>query len=140
MITIEYTNLENINKVAKQLWEYGKGISIWAFYGEMGSGKTTIIREIVRYLGATTEANSPTFAIINEYPLNNIQSVYHIDLYRIHHIKELVEIGFEEYLSSDNYIFIEWPHIAEPILQHYKIFKIELNMDTKGNRWMNVYV
>ncbi len=140
MISIDYSNLQHLHLVVKRLRSLGKDYKIWAFYGEMGSGKTTLIRELVRQLGALMEANSPTFAIVNEYPTSVNFSIYHIDLYRINHVNELLDIGFEEYLTSENYVFIEWPDIAEPILNRYDYLKIQLEVEENGNRTMHIYV
>lgn len=140
MITIDYSNLSDIHRAAEQLRLLGKDYRIWAFYGEMGSGKTTLIRELARQMGVLIEANSPTFAIVNEYPTDKDFSVYHIDLYRIKNFEELLDIGFEEYLQSGNFVFIEWPNIAEPILNEYDYLKIQLEVDENGNRKMLIFV
>lgn len=140
MITIDYSNLNDIQRVVQQLRSLGKDYKIWAFYGEMGSGKTTLIRELVRQMGALNQANSPTFAIVNEYTTKNNIFVYHIDLFRINNIDELFDIGFEEYLQSDNFVFIEWPDIAEPILNMYEYLKIQLEINKNGNRCMHIFV
>lgn len=140
MTTIDYSNLSDIHRVAEQLLLLGKDFRIWAFYGEMGSGKTTLIRELAHQMGALHEANSPTFAIVNEYPTDKDFSVYHIDLYRIKNFEELLDIGFEEYLLSGNFVFIEWPNIAEPILSMYNYLKIQLELDENGNRKMHIFV
>lgn len=140
MTTIDYSNLSDLHRVAEQLRSLAKDYRIWAFYGEMGSGKTTLIRQLASQMGALNEANSPTFAIVNEYPTDKDFSVYHIDLYRIKNFEELLDIGFEEYLQSENYVFIEWPNIAEPILEMYDYLKIQLEVNENGNRTMHVFV
>ncbi len=89
---------------------------IFAFYGEMGAGKTTFIKAICKELGVLHEVTSPSFAIVNEYKTKNNTIIYHFDLYRIEKLPELLDIGFEEYLDSNAIIFIEWPEIAENLL------------------------
>ena len=82
----------------------------------MGAGKTTLIRELCRTLGVTGEVQSPTFSIINEYKTLSDDSVFHFDLYRINKIEELFDIGYEEYIYSGSYCFIEWPELAGDLL------------------------
>ncbi len=79
------------------------------FSGEMGAGKTTLIASIVKQLGNIDRVSSPTFSIVNEYHCSDGKLVYHFDLYRIESIDELNEFGFDSYLNSNAYIFIEWP-------------------------------
>ena len=85
--------------------------------GEVGVGKTTLIKEILKTLKVNDNVNSPTFPIINEYLTRDKKIVYHIDLYRIKTIDELHSIGFFEYLDSKNLCFIEWGDIIEAILK-----------------------
>lgn len=96
---------------------------VFAFYGKMGAGKTTLIREICNYLQIGQEANSPSFAIINEYSRNNGEPVYHFDFYRIKNETEAFDLGYEDYFFSGYYCFIEWPEKIESILpdEHCKI-------------------
>ena len=79
------------------------------FSGEMGAGKTTLIASIVKQLGSIDRVSSPTFSIVNEYRCSDGRLVYHFDLYRIESIDELHEFGFDSYLNTNAYIFIEWP-------------------------------
>ena len=86
------------------------------FYGEMGAGKTTLIKEICAQLGVTDGMSSPTFALVNEYHTKDNSTIYHFDLYRIKNIEECLDMGMEEYIQSGNYCFIEWPEIALPLM------------------------
>jgi tRNA threonylcarbamoyladenosine biosynthesis protein TsaE len=92
------------------------GKRIFAFYGELGAGKTTFIKALCRMLGVEDEALSPTFAIINEYATRDRAPVFHFDFYRILNITEIFDIGYEEYLSSGSYCFIEWPERMQELL------------------------
>lgn len=83
--------------------------------GEMGSGKTTLIKSLVNTMGSDDEVGSPTFSLVNEY-VTNKGLVYHFDLYRIKNLDELYDIGFEDYLVKEAYVFIEWPEKAEEFL------------------------
>jgi len=98
-----------LEQVAKELLEHAQQHKIWLFYGEMGSGKTTLIKTIARLLGVSETTSSPTFSIVNEYIAAGSTPVFHIDLYRVKNEKELTDIGLEEYLESGSYCFIEWP-------------------------------
>lgn len=85
------------------------------FYGEMGSGKTTLIKEICRELGVKDNMSSPTFSLVNEYQ-GSKSKIYHFDLYRVKNFEECLDMGMEEYLYSGNYCFIEWPDVAMQIM------------------------
>jgi tRNA threonylcarbamoyladenosine biosynthesis protein TsaE len=89
---------------------------IFAFYGSMGAGKTTIIKAICKALGAIDIVSSPTFTLVNEYKTIKGETIYHIDFYRIKKQEEVFDFGIEEYLSGDSYCFMEWPEMVEDIL------------------------
>jgi tRNA threonylcarbamoyladenosine biosynthesis protein TsaE len=101
---------------AEDLLKAFPGERIFAFYGTMGAGKTTLIKSICSYLSVPDIAKSPSFAIINEYESSEGISVYHFDFYRINRQEEAYDIGFEEYLYSGNYCFIEWAEKVEELL------------------------
>ena len=96
----------------KLLKHFGKN-RIFAFYGSMGAGKTTIIKAICNVLGAIDIISSPSFTLVNEYKTSKGETLYHIDFYRIRKQEEAYDFGIEEYLSGDSYCFIEWPELAE---------------------------
>ncbi len=122
MTTITYS-LEEINTVAKQLLE-GTSASVFLFYGDMGAGKTTLIKALAKQLGVTHETSSPTFSLVNEYQ-GSKHNIYHFDFYRLENEEEALDIGFEEYLASNHYIFIEWPEkIASFLPENYKKVQI----------------
>lgn len=113
---IKIENLSQIDQAAKEFIEAIGNNKIFAFYGEMGSGKTTFIKAICQNLGVEEQITSPTFAIINEYTAANNEPIYHFDFYRIKDIEEAYNIGTEDYFYSNNLCFIEWPEkIAELI-------------------------
>src|SRR5210317_70448 len=85
--------------------------------GEMGVGKTTLIKEILRSMNVIDNISSPTFSIINEYNTNNEELIYHMDLYRIKSFNELEGIGLFEYLESGNLCIIEWGDMIEKIIE-----------------------
>ena len=114
-MNIDYS-LDEIQKVARLAAKVINS-DIILLSGEVGVGKTTLIKEILKILKVNDNVNSPTFSIINEYITRDKKIVYHIDLYRIKHIDELHSIGFFEYLDSKNLCFIEWGDIIEEILK-----------------------
>lgn len=89
---------------------------IFAFFGAMGAGKTTIIKAICKSLGAIDIVSSPTFTLVNEYKTATGESIYHIDFYRIKKEEEVFDFGIEEYLAGDAWCFMEWPELIEDIL------------------------
>lgn len=87
------------------------------FYGQMGAGKTTVIKAIVKELGGADNANSPTFGIVNEYRFKTGELLgYHFDFYRLDDEFEALDLGFEDYLNDDVWIFIEWPEKIASLL------------------------
>ena len=108
-------SLDDLSNTAKEILSNAKH-KIFLFYGEMGMGKTTLIKELTKQLGVKEEASSPTFSIVNEYISNKEETVYHFDFYRINHEEEAYDIGLEEYLYNDAWCFIEWPSILENLL------------------------
>jgi len=110
------SSLNDLPRIATEFLTLTKGKKQFAFYGNMGVGKTTFIKEICNQLGVIQVVTSPTFALINEYHTTSNQLVYHFDFYRINKTEELFDFGYEEYLYSSNYCFIEWPEKAEEIL------------------------
>lgn len=116
---------------AKVLLAYSNGIKVFIFEGDLGTGKTTFIKQICKILGVTDQTSSPTYSIVNEYNSAN-SKIYHIDLYRLNSIDEAFEVGFEDYLYSENYCFIEWPQIAQELIpEKYISISIVKNEDEK---------
>jgi tRNA threonylcarbamoyladenosine biosynthesis protein TsaE len=112
--------VEALTEVSDYLMSLRDAADIIAFYGSMGAGKTTLIKNLCHRMGVTDEVNSPTFAIVNEYATAEGESVYHFDFYRIKKLEEAYDIGFENYFYSGNLCLIEWPEMIEPLLpDHY---------------------
>lgn len=108
--------LDQISEVAEALWESGKKHRVWAFHAPMGSGKTTFISALCKYLGVQHTVSSPSFAIVNEYNSTAYGNLYHMDWYRLKDEAEAIGAGIEELLVSGSYCFIEWPSIAIGLL------------------------
>lgn len=106
--------LDEVDDVAKKLIEAVNSKTI-LLYGEMGVGKTTLVKSMAKALGSRDAISSPTFSIVNEYEIEN-GLLYHFDLYRINDIEETYNFGIEDYLYSENWILIEWPELIKPLL------------------------
>jgi len=139
MQTIEIKSLEDLEKAAKSFLSVVHGSKTFAFYGPMGSGKTTLIKAICKELGATDMVTSPTFALVNEYRTNNGDTIYHLDLYRINSIGELYDIGYEEYFYGDHIVFIEWPEMAEALLPE-SFIHVTLEDTGMNNRLVHIAI
>jgi tRNA threonylcarbamoyladenosine biosynthesis protein TsaE len=120
---------------AKQLLNLGKGQVIWLLHGEMGSGKTTLVKSIVNELDIESLVTSPTFSIVNEYGSEE-NKVYHFDLYRLKNEGEALDLGFEEYLTSGNLCLIEWPEKVSNLLPD-QVFEVKIEFHDPVSR--NIY-
>ncbi|WP_395050019.1 tRNA (adenosine(37)-N6)-threonylcarbamoyltransferase complex ATPase subunit type 1 TsaE [Flavobacterium sp.] len=100
-------SLDEINEVAKQILEQNPN-KIILFNGEMGVGKTTLIKALAKKMGVNDVTSSPTFSLVNEYQTTNHQTIYHFDFYRLNNEIEALDMGADEYLYSGNWCFIEW--------------------------------
>lgn len=112
--TIIIQSIEELKIAAQKILTLYKE-KVFIFYGKMGAGKTTFIKTICNELRVVDNVTSPTFSIVNEYK-NNGESIYHFDFYRIKNENEAFDLGFEEYLYSGNYCFIEWPQKINTLL------------------------
>ncbi len=107
--------LQEIPSIAKEILSSIKG-KVLLFHGEMGAGKTTLIKEIVKHLEVDDVVSSPTFSLVNEYHSRKGEIIYHFDFYRIDDEEEAFDMGIEEYLYSGNLCLIEWPEKVENLL------------------------
>ena len=128
--------LNNLPQVAAEVLENAKH-KVVLLYGEMGSGKTTLIKEIIKQLNVLDNVSSPTFSLVNEYHTQNNESVYHFDFYRIENETEALDIGIEEYFYSNNWCFIEWPNKVENLLP-LNATTITINIDSNQLRTLEI--
>jgi len=128
--------LKELPSIAKEIISVAKH-KILLFYGEMGTGKTTLIKEIVKQLGVKDVANSPTFALVNEYLSEKGETIYHFDFYRIENEEEVFDIGIEEYLFNNNWCFIEWPEKVENLLPLESV-EIYLSLNEDSTRTIQI--
>jgi tRNA threonylcarbamoyladenosine biosynthesis protein TsaE len=122
---------------AKELLGKFHDKKLFAFYGTMGAGKTTIIKAICKDLGATDIVSSPTFTLVNEYRTSGGDSLFHIDFYRIKKQEEVFDFGIEEYLTGDNYCFMEWPELIEELLPTETV-KVRISVDDNEQRILTI--
>ncbi len=121
------TSPTQLEIIAKQLLAFAPDNRIFLFYGEMGTGKTTLIKAICHELGVKDNVTSPTFSIVNEYIASRSRKAYHFDFYRLKNQTEAMDLGYEEYFYSGAYCFIEWPEMVPDLLPpHYVTIKIEV--------------
>ncbi len=113
LATITLRKPTEAEEVARFILQSHAEARIFAFTGDLGAGKTTLIKALCKALGVADQTSSPSFAIVNEYRAASGDPVYHFDLYRLKAAEELEGIGFDEYLDSGHYCFIEWPELAE---------------------------
>lgn len=138
-MTLYIDHLDEIDTAARQLLAEGRERSVWLFDGDMGAGKTTLIKAICRVLGVVSTVQSPTFSIVNEYTTHEGHSVYHFDCYRLRNEAEALDIGIEEYVDSGNYCFIEWP---EKIMNLWPAtyYQVHLAVDDDGSRTLEANI
>lgn len=114
-------SVDGLSEVSNHLIALRDKADVVAFYGPMGAGKTTLIKNLCHLMGVTDEVNSPTFAIVNEYVTDEGEPVYHFDFYRIKKLEEAYDIGYENYFYSGHLCLIEWPELIEPLLPDHHI-------------------
>jgi tRNA threonylcarbamoyladenosine biosynthesis protein TsaE len=124
---------KHLHSAAKELLKHYGDKKIFAFYGSMGAGKTTIIKAICEVLGAFDIISSPTFTLVNEYRTSGGETLYHIDFFRIKKQEEVFDFGVEEYLTGDSYCFMEWPELVEDILPQGTV-SVRITVDDKEQR------
>jgi tRNA threonylcarbamoyladenosine biosynthesis protein TsaE len=136
-VTFEITihNPAELPLAAKTILDGCAGKKVFAFSGELGSGKTAIIKAICRELGVYSKAVSPSFAIVNEY--SGPTPAFHIDLYRLNNLNEALDVGIEEYLASGNYCFIEWPEVIKNLLPQETV-TVKISVGRNNERFVNV--
>jgi len=139
MLLISIPDLASIDDAARELIDTYPDSRIFAFYGEMGAGKTTMIKALCRVLQVTDVTSSPSFGLIYEYRTRGSDSVYHFDFYRIEQLEEAYDIGYEEYIDSGQYCFIEWPEKVATLLPPETV-NVNLKITGNNERTMEVEV
>ena len=127
-------NLSQLSEVAKALIKQAKYKTL-LFYGKMGVGKTTLIKEIVKQLKSDDNVSSPTFSLVNEYHTEDGNKIYHFDFYRIDNEEEALDMGVEEYFYSGNWCLIEWPNKIENLLP---LKSVNVNVTQNADNTRNI--
>lgn len=135
MNTILIPSTNDLDAAAQQFVELMDDRTVYAFYGEMGAGKTTFINALAKTLGVTDDATgSPTFAIVNEYRSDTTaELIYHFDLYRIEDIEEALDLGIEDYFDSGALCLLEWPERIDDLLPDDTV-KVNITVNEDGSR------
>ncbi|MCS6935381.1 MAG: tRNA (adenosine(37)-N6)-threonylcarbamoyltransferase complex ATPase subunit type 1 TsaE [Chitinophagales bacterium] len=136
-LEISYYDPAELPGIAERILEFTKPQRVFAVRGEMGAGKTTLIKAICRALDVTGSTSSPTFNIINEYATTGGIKIYHIDLYRVKNAEEALMAGVEECWTGEDYCFIEWPEIVERYLPDGFV-KIDIRIH-EGIRHLSIF-
>ena len=116
MREVNINGLGDLPEAAEEILDALDGRNVVAFFGAMGAGKTTLIREICAQLGSSDVVTSPTFALVNRYNAANGRPIFHFDFYRIERPEEAFDMGYEEYFYSDGLCFVEWSEKIEALL------------------------
>jgi tRNA threonylcarbamoyladenosine biosynthesis protein TsaE len=130
---IEVDPLDKLEFAAKKIISTFSHQKLFAFYGAMGAGKTTLIKVMCEVLGVKDYTSSPSFSLINEYRTCSGEIIYHFDFYRIQHIEEAFDLGYEDYFYSGHYCFIEWPERIEQLLP-VKTVRMRITVNKKAKR------
>ena len=132
---IKYT-LDDIGHVAGEFIKNMGVNRVFAFQGDMGAGKTTLISEVCRLLECADDTGSPTFNLVNEYLTGDGETVYHFDFYRIESIGEALDMGIEDYFYSGRLCFLEWPEKIEGIIPEDAV-RVTLKVNADGSRTLS---
>ena len=125
-LNFEINNENELDYISKEIIEKFKS-KVFLFYGEMGVGKTAFIKSICKHLNVIDVVSSPTFSIVNQYANDQDEFMYHFDFYRTNNKNEIFDIGYEEYLFSDSFCFIEWPERLDNLLPN-KYLEIKMKL------------
>jgi tRNA threonylcarbamoyl adenosine modification protein YjeE len=132
LIEKEVKDIDGTRKFTRKVVRYFHEGDTILLYGELGSGKTFITKDFVALLGSKAEVSSPSFSLINYY--DGTPSIYHIDLYRINNVTDLMNLGLEDVLNSSSINFIEWPELIEEHIT-WPHYLITIEMDSKKGGW-----
>ena len=130
-------NLESIDKVVAEILNDFPNAKLFSLKGQMGAGKTTLTKSLCKALEVEDNVCSPTFAIVNEYFSGKEGTIYHFDFYRIKNLQEAIDIGFDDYVYSGNYCFMEWCENISPLLPD-NITEISIEVAEDNSRIINV--
>jgi len=129
-------NINELDEVANFIIKISKNSKIFYLTGDLGSGKTTLVQKICKILGSKDTIVSPSFALVNIYD-SKVGDIYHIDLYRLNDIEEIINLGIEDYLYNSNYCFVEWPQLLKNISPEL-YYEININIIDNNSRKIEI--
>ncbi len=127
-LQLTVNSVDEIPGLSQSMLAFAAGRKVFAFHGQMGTGKTTIIKQLCSLLGSVDSFSSPSYSIVNEYLIEGGSKIYHIDLYRLKGLNEALAIGIEDYISGEHYCFIEWPELIEGLLPA-DVVNVQINQE-----------
>lgn len=139
MKQIVIKDLDDLGRAAAEFIRLTAGHRMFAIRGSMGAGKTTFIKSLCSRLGSVDTVTSPTFTIVNEYSSFIGEKIYHFDFYRIEKVEEIYDFGFEEYIESGNWCFMEWPELVEEALPA-EVVRVRLSVEDDMSRRVDIYL
>jgi tRNA threonylcarbamoyladenosine biosynthesis protein TsaE len=135
-VLLTVPSISKLPPAAESIINFSKPNKILLFYGDMGAGKTTLIKAICERLGVTDVVTSPTFSIVNEYAGAG-NKIYHFDFYRLKNQAEALDLGYEEYFYSDAWCFIEWPEKIPDLLPDNYV-RVNIQVMPDGSRQITI--
>jgi tRNA threonylcarbamoyladenosine biosynthesis protein TsaE len=136
-MTFASVGLNDLSSVAEEIVNIAGKVNVWLFHGEMGAGKTTLVKAVTKAMGVRDAVSSPTFSIVNEYWINPQKKIFHFDFYRIKNEAEAWDIGTEEYFDSEHYCFVEWSEKIPSLIPHCKA---DINISIEDNTHRTIAV
>ena len=137
MRKIQIESEEELSKVARLLLDALGDRTVVALRGEMGAGKTTLVRAIAEELGVEDQVTSPTFALVNQYEGNDGQRLFHFDFYRIDDEREAFDLGYEEYFYSGDLCLVEWPEKIERLMPD-EVMEVRITVESPTERTFEI--
>lgn len=138
MDELKLNSLSDLSVTAARFLHMTKGKKIFAFFGDMGVGKTTFIKALCNEMGVIDIVTSPTFALINEYQTSKYGKIFHFDFYRIEKLEEVYDFGYEDYFYSNQFCFIEWPDKVAEILPENTVY-VQMTENPDGSRNIRIH-
>lgn len=139
-LVLHCAHINELPDMTKHIIDFAGDERLWLFDGEMGAGKTTLIKAICHVFGVQDVVNSPTFALVNEYRNAKDDIFYHFDFYRIQDVAEALDMGVNDYFYSGNYCFVEWPSNIDALIpEHYLNIQIEAAVDDSRRIYLKRY-
>lgn len=129
-------NIKDLASISKTILSK-RSFNVFCFYGNLGAGKTTLIRAILEHLGADVPAKSPTFSIVDEYELPDKSKAYHLDCYRLESEEEAYDMGLEECFMEDAWVFVEWPDKIASLLP---VNRLEISIENMGSDQRELHI